>query len=143
MFIRDSGKAFPAGARAMEVIQVTPKYDVRQKPKWLVPLGKSYWPEKVITEITGIFLAVGLGDPLTQKLVEPFCNAFNGYEDNGEANFDEVNWEFVIAYFRHEAIVLFDRDEKAIVKSREAIWKKFRTLVRHYEVYGDPKMPIG
>jgi hypothetical protein len=138
----------------MEQTQPTSQGDVKEKPKWLVPLGESMWPDDVIAEITGIFTAVGLGNPLVQKLVEPTCNGFGGYKNEGVVYFDEVNWDFVVAYFRHEAIVLFGDDEdeesfeenfKKIVKSREAIFKKFGTLVRHYEVYQDPNsnMPIG
>ena len=145
MFIKEPGLAFPDGARSMEVLPVDPQNpSPREKPDYLVPLGQAQWPEKVTSEIADIFRNVGLENPLKQKLVEPSARAFIIDYSSNLDGLENVNWEFAVDYFKHEAISLFDsKNEDKRKKQLDHMYEKHGTLVRHYDVYSDPSMPLG
>lgn len=105
-----------------------------ERPKHLVQLGKSMWPKEVIVKIVEIFGAIGIPDPLSQKLVEPFAYAFGGKKVEGEADFKAVNWEMVTDYFEWEA-ASHSRDMKKIKKLQRQAEKKYGGIFSHYFVY--------
>jgi len=110
----------------------------------LVPLGETSWPVPVKDKIADIFKEIGIEYPLKQKLVEPFACAFGGIKDNsGDYKFDKVNWEYLVDYFRWEALAMSqenDNDEFHI-KARELqeqASKKYGSIFLHYIVYANP-----
>lgn len=72
------------------------------KPKHLVPLGDTPWPEDVKADIVAIFKELGVENPLKQKLVEPYAKCFGGRDNSGEYDLADVNWEMAMDYFKVE-----------------------------------------
>ncbi|MBT8762473.1 hypothetical protein KFV02_00815 [Desulfohalobiaceae bacterium Ax17] len=110
------------------------------QPKHLIPLGEADWPEDVKNKIAEIFKKIGVPDPMKQKLVEPYARGFKGKVGKSkEYNFEEVNWEIVVYYFKWEAACwIGDYDEADRIK--EEYYKKDFEYdpFWHYGVYGDP-----
>ena len=112
------------------------------KPKHLSPLGETMWPEWVKGAIAERFRAIGVEDPLRQKLVEPFALAFGGKNADGAYDLDRVDWQKVVDYFTWEASAWgIDSDEKekahrVLVDQMKAKWGG---VFNHQVVYSDGK----
>ena len=111
----------------------------------LIPLGETKWPESVKSNIENIFKEIGIEEPLKQKLVEPFAWAFGGRNDaSGDYNFDKVNWECVVDYFRWEALSMSEKDDDdehhlTSKELQDQALKKYGSKFLHYLVYANPK----
>lgn len=106
-----------------------------EKPKHLIPLGQSLWPDEVKNQIVEIFKAIGVADPLRQKLVEPFAIVFGGKHREKESDLSEVNWGMVIDYFTWEAAAMTDPDKSRRLQNKAE--KKYGGIFSHYIVYED------
>ena len=81
----------------------------RKRPKHLITLGETPWPDAVKEDIAKSFKQIGVEDPLQQKLVEPHARAFGGKDNDGAYDLSGVDWAMVMDYFRWEAAA-WDRD---------------------------------
>lgn len=106
-----------------------------EKPKHLVSLKESMWPEEVIDKIAQIFKGIGVIDPMKQKLVEPYAVVFGGKNVDGRQNLSGANWELAVDYFTFEAASI-TRNQKVHELQEEAL-KKYGGYFSHYAVYED------
>jgi hypothetical protein len=113
-------------------------------PDHLIPLGETKWPKSVKDKIVKIYQEIGIEEPLKQKLVEPLAWAFGGIKDiSGDYNLDKVNWEYVVDYFKWEALAISeeaDNDEfhQRAKELQERATKKYGSIFLHYLVYANP-----
>jgi hypothetical protein len=118
------------------------EFDQKRRPKHLSPLGETTWPEWVKGVIVERFHAIGVEDPLRQKLVEPFALAFGGRNNDGAYDLARVDWQKVVHYFTWEASTWgIDSDEKeAAHQALNAKMKaKWGGAFNHQVVYSDGK----
>jgi hypothetical protein len=118
-----------------------PIHQFDEKPKHLSTLGEVAWPEGVKKVIAGLFSAIGVEDPYRQKLVEPYALAFDGRNNDGDYDLEDVNWEMLIDYFRWEASAWSrnsDGDEQHDALVQE-IKDKWGGMFNHQFVYSDGK----
>jgi hypothetical protein len=73
------------------------------KPDSLIPLEDTPWPNEVKRKIVDIMKGIGIPDPMSQKLVEPYAIAFGGDDPGGAYDLSKVDWEMVVDYFIWEA----------------------------------------
>ena len=115
--------------------------DYRRRPKEWIPLGETAWPDEVKAQIVEFYKAIGVEDPLRQKLVEPYAKCFGGRNRDGAYDLDGVNWDAVVDYFRFEArsITAQTDDDRAVLEAMqaEAVEKYGGRLPMHYMVYGE------
>lgn len=109
------------------------------KPDHLVPLKSALWPDKVKEKITAIFKAIGVPNPMEQKLVEPHARVFGGICDENQSILDDVDWEMLVDYFEWEAAALTDREKSEALQ--EKCLKKRGGIFSHYQVYENPLEP--
>lgn len=114
-----------------------------ERPKHLVPLGDSLWPEGIKNTVNRIFKKIGVEDPMRQKLVEPFARVFGGRERDGISDLEDVNWDKVVDYFRWEASawtrLRSKENELAHDKLIDEIWERWGGCFSHQMVYSDGK----
>lgn len=137
MFLEVAGKPLPQPLRIHACTDAPMAEGVwgGEKPKHLVSLKDSMWPEEVIDKITQIFKAIGILDPLGQKLVEPYAVVFGCKNVEGRQDLSGVNWELAVDYFTFEAASV-TRDEKVHALQKRAL-KKYGGHFSHYAVYED------
>lgn len=103
-------------------------------PRGFVTLEKSMWPDEVQGQITLILKAIGVPDPMKQKLVHPAAFAFGGRQKEGELDLSAVNWEAVVDYYRYEAAQWTENKEEAARIQKVAL-KKYGQKFSHVAVY--------
>lgn len=113
--------------------------DFDKKPNHLCTLNDAPFPDFVKNRITEIYKAVGVENPLMQKLVDPNALAFGGRVINGEWDLKNVNWELMIAYYECEAMSITFNSE-ALKKLQAKMYEKFGQLINHYQAYSDGKL---
>jgi hypothetical protein len=107
-----------------------------ERPKHLIPLEQSTWPDEVKQAIVKIFTAKGLSDPMMQKIIEPMARVFGGREAEGVIDLSDVNWELVIDYFTWEAESIMSTDKAK--KLQKKAKKKYGGIFSHDAVYEEP-----
>jgi hypothetical protein len=107
-----------------------------ERPKHLIPLGESSWPDEIKQAIVKIFNAKGLSDPMRQKIIEPMARVFGGMKTDGAIDLLRVNWELVVDYFTWEAeSIMHTNKAKKLQKQAK---KKYGGIFSHYRVYELP-----
>ncbi len=107
---------------------------MKRKPKHLIPLKDSSWPEEVKLEIVRYFKEIGIENPLECKLVEPHAVEFGGMPEDGEYNLKKVNWQRLKEWFKYEALTYAGKDDECR-KIQEKVKKKYGHIFRHEIVY--------
>jgi len=111
-----------------------------RKPYWVCPLEQTLWSEDIKKKITDTYKAVGVSDPMKQKLVEPYAGAFGGKNKEGACDFSEVNWGTLIDYFEWEAASISENKRKSEKLQKQAE-KKYGGIFSHYLVYENYSKP--
>jgi len=91
-------------------------------PEHLTTLEKADFPEEVKTTIVKLYKAIGVENPLKQKIVEPTGSAFNG------------DYDKMLMYFRWEAQTHEDNREQAEELQAQA-FERYGHIFNHYAVY--------
>jgi len=111
-----------------------------RRPKNVIPLGETIWPDEVKKRIAQVFIKIGVEDPYRQKLVEPYAKVFGGKDDDGAYDLKAVDWIKLVDYFTWEAAA-WDNDtpakEKALLSMVANIRKKYGGMFNHQQVYHD------
>lgn len=122
--------------QAKDVPADDPWRHYNKKPDHLCILNDAPFPTDVKNKITEIYKAVGVENPLMQKLVEPNALAFGGREKEGEWDLKNVDWEEMVSYFEIEAQSI-SRNREAVKKLQDVAYKKHGQLQSHYMVYSN------
>jgi hypothetical protein len=107
-----------------------------ERPKHLIMLERSMWPDNIKEAIVKIYQEKGLPDPMRQKLVEPIAFIFGGQEVDGVTDLTKINWQMVIDYFTWEAEAIMQTEDAE--RLQEEAEKKYGGIFSHHEVYKDP-----
>jgi hypothetical protein len=107
-----------------------------ERPKHLIPLEQSSWPDEIKEAIVKIFMAKGLSEPMRQKIIEPMARVFGGMKTDGAIDLSGVNWELVVDYFTWEAESIMHTDKAK--KLQKQAKKKYGKIFSHYQVYERP-----
>ena len=117
-------------------------HEFDERPKHLWTLGRAPWPKGVKQQIARLFKAIGIVNPMRQKLVEPHALAFGGHDSVDGFDLSDVNWELVVDYFTWEASA-WGRDsaskDKAHRALNEQMDEKYGAPFNHQIVYTDGK----
>jgi hypothetical protein len=143
MFLHIEGMKLPKWA-AVHTVTSDPKYEEWQggKPIHVCPLGETFWPDDVKSKIADIYKAVGVPDPMKQKLVEPYAGMFGGQNKEGIPVLTHVNWNLLLDYFEWEAASVSE-NVKLSNKLQGKAEKKHGGAFSHYPVYQDYTDPRG
>jgi len=104
MFLKITGMTLPDWA-LIHSVSDDPKLKEWQgkKEHCFCPLEETLWADDVKKKITKIYKAVGVPDPMKQKLVEPYAGCFGGKNKEGACDFSKVNWQALLDYFEWES----------------------------------------
>ncbi len=105
-----------------------------QRPKYLVPLEEANWPSEVVSRVVKAYTAVGLQNPLKQKLVEPSAIVFGGKYSEGVTDLTSVNWDMVGDYFEWEAQAAVGNYDESVALQKKAK-AKWGGIWSHRQVY--------
>lgn len=146
MLLEVKGLKIPNQHRMHLFFSDLPREHPKYKPNHLTPLGDTPWPEDVKAKIVEYFKAIGIQDPLRQKLVEPYALAFGGRDEDGRYLLDFVDWHKLVDYFQWEANEwlanhqlnnnIEEAYERALKLQQKALGK-YGGYYSHYFVYGD------
>lgn len=103
-------------------------------PRGFVPLEKSMWPTEVMESITQTFRAIGVPDPMKQKLVHPAACCFGGKMMDNVLDLSGVDWEAVIDYYQYEAAAWME-EWGEVDKLQKAALEKYGCEFSHVAVY--------
>lgn len=130
MYLKLKGKKLPYNALGFAT-------DETNRPRHLVPLGKSMWPKEQVARLITLFKNAGIPEPLTQKLVEPVAYYFGGVEKDGVPDVSGVNWEKMVDYFEWEIAAVLKDDRAKATALQEQAKKKWKHLFSHYAAWED------
>ena len=136
MFLYGPSLKLPDRLKAVSYSTVRTGNSILDKPAHVIPLNGALWPDKIKKKVTEIFKAIGVPDPMNQKLVEPHARVFGGRCIEGSSILDEVDWKLLLDYFEWEAAALTDPEKSEALQ--EKCEKKRGGIFTHQPVYEDP-----